>query len=238
MTIHNIPLHTYESSKDSHLSSQLKVRLNLDSAQLIVYAGRFATYQGFNLLIDSGKLVIIQSPNAFFILVGGKTQGFESLRAEVNKRLLEDSVYFAGTVNPRESSSYMEIAEILVSTRIYGPFVMLKNCSYRDAGKPIIVLICMRTPGSDHSWERVPFKAVGTHVKSNVDLGTRNAFTDVSALLAPLLEDPWSGTGKSFDQMIYQDYLTPCKGGIQLDECPAIGSILTIDPLKSHRQLQ
>lgn len=138
MTIHNIPLHAYESSKDSHLSSQLRVKLNLDSARPIVYAGTFETYQGLNLLLDSAMLVINQYPNALFILVGGKPKQIDSLRSEVSKRQLGDSVHFAGTVTPEESLSYLEVAEILVSPRIRGTSVPLKIYSYLEAGKPIV----------------------------------------------------------------------------------------------------
>lgn len=138
MTIHNIPLHSYESSKDSHFSSQLRARLNLDSARPIVYTGTFERYQGLNLLIDSAELVLDQFPNAFFILVGGKPKQIDSLQTEVNKRQLGVSVYFAGTVTPKESLSYLEIAEILVSPRIYGTSVPLKIYSYLEAGKPIV----------------------------------------------------------------------------------------------------
>jgi phosphopentomutase len=60
------------------------------------------------------------------------------------------------------------------------------------------------TPGTDHSRERVPFMAVGVHIKTNIRLGTRETFADVAATIAELLDIPWSGVGKSFAGVVYQ----------------------------------
>ncbi len=54
------------------------------------------------------------------------------------------------------------------------------------------------TPGTDHSRERVPALVFGSHVKRNLNLGTRPTFADVSATIADLLAIEWTGAGESF----------------------------------------
>ncbi len=58
------------------------------------------------------------------------------------------------------------------------------------------------TLGTDHSRERVPFFAVGNHIKGGWNLGTRSSFADVAATIAELLRVSWSGAGESFASLI------------------------------------
>jgi phosphopentomutase len=58
------------------------------------------------------------------------------------------------------------------------------------------------TPSTDHSRERVPILIFGKAVKPNLDLGTRESFTDVAATIADLLRVEWCGEGESFARLI------------------------------------
>ena len=138
MMIHNIPLSNTNRTRDSHSLDELKRELNIENVRPIVYTGTFETYQGLDLLVDCAEQVVNQFPTALFIMVGGKPKQIEILQAEVHKRKLDDSFYFAGTVTPDESLDYLELAEVLVSPRIYGTSVPLKIYSYLYSEKPIV----------------------------------------------------------------------------------------------------
>ncbi len=58
------------------------------------------------------------------------------------------------------------------------------------------------TKGTDHSRERVPILVGGEYVKPNLDLGTRNSFSDVAATIAEMLSVDWKGVGDSFASLV------------------------------------
>lgn len=134
--IENLPLGSDQVSDEA--IQQVRNRLGLDNKIAIVYTGTFERYQGIGLLIESAEIVKQQSPEAVFILVGGRPNQIEELEKMVANKHLEGSVRFTGTVPIEESNLYIEMADILVSPRIEGTSVPLKIYTYLQAGKPIV----------------------------------------------------------------------------------------------------
>jgi phosphopentomutase len=58
------------------------------------------------------------------------------------------------------------------------------------------------TPGTDHSRERVPILILGKSIKPDLNLGTRESFTDIAATIADFCQVPWKRNGKSFVRKI------------------------------------
>ena len=58
------------------------------------------------------------------------------------------------------------------------------------------------TSSTDHSRERTPLLAAGTRVRTGVDLGQRESFSDVGATVAELLGVPTVTPGKSFAPLL------------------------------------
>jgi phosphopentomutase len=54
------------------------------------------------------------------------------------------------------------------------------------------------TISTDHSRERVPILIYGEKIKPNVDIGTRDSFTDLAATIPDMLNIQWNGPGNSF----------------------------------------
>jgi phosphopentomutase len=54
------------------------------------------------------------------------------------------------------------------------------------------------TPSTDHSREYVPLLVYGISIKRNINLGTRESFSDVGATIAEIFGVKGTGKGKSF----------------------------------------
>ncbi|MBP3596671.1 MAG: phosphopentomutase [Clostridia bacterium] len=60
------------------------------------------------------------------------------------------------------------------------------------------------TPSTDHSREYIPIMIYGKNIKSNVDIGIRETFADISATLLDIYGLEQTGCGTSFKKMIYK----------------------------------
>ena len=58
------------------------------------------------------------------------------------------------------------------------------------------------TPSTDHSREYIPIVAFGKKLKSNVDIGIRSSYSDISATILDLFDLPKLDNGKSFKEEI------------------------------------
>lgn len=58
------------------------------------------------------------------------------------------------------------------------------------------------TPSTDHSREYIPILVYGNNIKSNVDLGIRNTFADISATILDIFDLPKLENGTSFKNEI------------------------------------
>lgn len=116
----------------------IKNHCNLTSSLKILYAGTFEPYQGIDMLIESAKRVIESYKNVLFLLVGGNLKQVDEYKRLVCERGLNDHFIFSGQVRPGLVPKFIDLADILVSTRIQGNNTPLKIYTYLRSGKPIV----------------------------------------------------------------------------------------------------
>ena len=61
------------------------------------------------------------------------------------------------------------------------------------------------TPSTDHSREYIPILIYGNKIKSNVNLGTRDCFSDIGATVLDLLNIQGKIEGISFKSLILRE---------------------------------
>jgi len=110
----------------------------LDGEKIVLYVGTFEPYQGLELLIDSARIVTNRFKGVKFILVGGRSDQIQRYRDIANERGLSSNFLFTGIRPPEEIPMFMDIANVLVSTRVKGQNPPLKIYSYLHSGKPIV----------------------------------------------------------------------------------------------------
>jgi glycosyltransferase involved in cell wall biosynthesis len=135
--IDNLPLNCFDEFVNPELLNKLK-RLRNSGNKLVVYTGTFEPYQGLEMFIESAALIKKYFSEVLYIMVGGKNNQVEKLKALARSMDLEDSFKFVGSVPPEEALAYLEIADILISPRTQGMSVPLKIYSYLQAGKPFV----------------------------------------------------------------------------------------------------
>jgi len=121
---------------DSQKAKQVAGEIDPGGKKIILYAGTLETYQGIPLLLDSMKLLDHQYK---LVLIGGKEQQVEALRAQVQKEGLADKILLLGSKQPQDIPYYLDAADVLVSPRILGTNIPLKIYSYLKSGKPVVV---------------------------------------------------------------------------------------------------
>jgi glycosyltransferase involved in cell wall biosynthesis len=136
--IENLALHLYSQAMIPDSIQQLKQKLLLNGRLPVVYTGTFERYQGLEMLLESIRTVKTFVPEVFFIFVGGKPYQIQALLAQTRQEQVEKHVYFTGIVPIHEAMAYLELAEVVVSSRVSGTAVPLKIYSYLQAGKPIL----------------------------------------------------------------------------------------------------
>jgi glycosyltransferase involved in cell wall biosynthesis len=144
----NIPLvvieDIFEAVDSSSVSEQSVGKLReeyslLDGEKIVLYVGTFERYQGLDLLIDSVEVVSKRINTVKFVLVGGRPNQIQRYRDKANELGLSSFFLFTGTRPPEEIPIFINIANMLVSTRIKGENPPLKIYSYLHSGKPIVV---------------------------------------------------------------------------------------------------
>ncbi|OQX88730.1 hypothetical protein B6D60_01405 [candidate division KSB1 bacterium 4484_87] len=119
-------------------SKEIREKYDLDSKQIILYAGTFEPYQGLDLLIDASRDIVKKTDQALFVLVGGNPDQVEKYRAMAEMYGLSKYFRFTGQVTPDWVPKFVETADILVTPRIEGNNTPLKIYSYLRSGKPIV----------------------------------------------------------------------------------------------------
>jgi glycosyltransferase involved in cell wall biosynthesis len=115
----------------------LRMELGLpEGAQVVLYSGNFAPYQGMEILFEATPKVLAALPHVFMVFVGAST------KAELNRRLGEDACAERVRLLPRQPrdrmAAFTELATVLVSSRNHGGNFPLKIFDYLAAGKPIV----------------------------------------------------------------------------------------------------
>jgi glycosyltransferase involved in cell wall biosynthesis len=135
--IENIGL-VESGNKDFDKIRRISNELSLKGRKLILYTGTLEPYQGIELLIRSIAHVIKEEKGIVLVIVGGREDQITNFKSLAKSLGLMDSIIFTGQRPFNEISSFMEIADVLVSPRISGTNPPLKIYTYITSGKPIV----------------------------------------------------------------------------------------------------
>lgn len=146
VTIEDIAL---DSSRtvDGALTDALRKEFALEGRKVVVYTGNLAQYQGVELLVDGfGRMHALSGGDvsvrdSVLLLVGGGPEAggrAAELRALAEKWGIAESVIFAGERPVAQMGSFMALADVLASPRMFGAHTPLKIYSYMMANKPIV----------------------------------------------------------------------------------------------------
>jgi glycosyltransferase involved in cell wall biosynthesis len=105
-------------------------------ARIILYTGTFEPYQGLELLVDAMAIVSRRHPEAALLVVGGRPEQVEALRATAQSK--GGRIVFTGHQPARDIAAYVAAADVLASPRIAGTNTPLKIYSYLRAARPIV----------------------------------------------------------------------------------------------------
>lgn len=136
--IENFQDYDFNSLNKECLASFKLYHPELNDKNIVLYAGTFELYQGLELLIASAELVIKNTENTIFVLAGGRQSQIEILRESAKKRGIASHFHFPGNLPIDELALYVNISNVLVSTRTIGNNPPLKIYDYLNAGKPIV----------------------------------------------------------------------------------------------------
>lgn len=146
VTVEDIALDS-SATVDPALVKTFRKEFNLEGRSVIVYTGNLAQYQGVELLVEGfGRMSSSSQSSAgtdqsVLLLVGGGPEVEErmtELRAIALKWNVVDRVIFAGERPADEMGSFMALADVLASPRMFGAHTPLKIYSYMVARKPIV----------------------------------------------------------------------------------------------------
>lgn len=107
----------------------------LKDKTIVLYYGTMEKYQGIDLLIRSVNKAMDKNNQIFLLLIGGRK---DQIMKYKNLVKFKDRVLFLDPVKPGELEPFIDMARILITTRIKGTNTPLKLYGYIRAGKPII----------------------------------------------------------------------------------------------------
>jgi glycosyltransferase involved in cell wall biosynthesis len=95
------------------ISTDLRTRLGLERADVVLYVGRFAPLKNVSLLIDAFAVLLHTRPRARLVLVGEGALG-ASLRYQARRLGLEREVLFIGARPVCELPAFYSMADVFV----------------------------------------------------------------------------------------------------------------------------
>jgi len=121
-------------------SNQLKIETQLPQGRrFVVYAGTLEPYQGIDILIKAFKRVVVETHDAFLIIVGGNESQVKFYSDLAKDLGLIDDVHFTGRVSQILAKKYCKRASVIVSPRSDGTNTPLKIYEQLDSGIPLVV---------------------------------------------------------------------------------------------------
>jgi glycosyltransferase involved in cell wall biosynthesis len=116
----------------------LRSRLELDGRPAVVYTGTIEQYQGLDLLLAAAAELRRDGNAPGFVVVGGTAEQVAGLRERARSLGVDSLFRLVSAVPPLEVFAYLELADILITTRSKGTNTPLKIYQYLRAGKPIV----------------------------------------------------------------------------------------------------
>jgi glycosyltransferase involved in cell wall biosynthesis len=113
----------------------IKEEIGSAGKKIILYAGTLEPYQGIPLLLEAtGRL----DEKFRLVLIGGKPQQVEELRAKIAGQGLSHQVLLLGQKPPGDIPYYIQASHVLVSPRVLGTNIPLKIYSFLKSGIPVV----------------------------------------------------------------------------------------------------
>jgi glycosyltransferase involved in cell wall biosynthesis len=119
-------------------AAEIRRRLKLGAAPVVLYAGNFGGYQGIDLLIRAAASVRITRPDVRFVLVGGDSDSIKAMTGLAQRLGVDENCIFTGRRPTQELGAYLTLADLLVSPRTHGTNTPLKIYDYMQSGRPIV----------------------------------------------------------------------------------------------------
>jgi glycosyltransferase involved in cell wall biosynthesis len=124
---------------DSSRQEQIRKDLALQGKRIVLYYGTLEPYQGIPLLLESMAAMAASGRSDIrVIIVGGHDEQVRRYQEQAESLHLTECVHFTGFVQPQLIPSYIDLADVLVSTRMSGTNSPLKIYSYLRSGKPVV----------------------------------------------------------------------------------------------------
>lgn len=118
--------------------NKLRAELGLGDEKIVLYLGTFEVYQGLGMLLESTTKLFAERDDAILLLVGGREQQVEEIKARAAELGIADKCRFTGRVPHERVPSFLKLADVLVSPRSIGDNTPLKIYSYLRSGRPIV----------------------------------------------------------------------------------------------------
>lgn len=134
--IFDIPSSLKDTSPEAVQAKRLELRHHQDEV-LITFVGSFAIYQGVELMFSTIPLVVEETHQARFLIIGGTDDEIEDRKEQLKKRGIENNVTFLAKIAPDLLPDFLSASDILLSPRVSGINTPLKILDYMKAGRAI-----------------------------------------------------------------------------------------------------
>ena len=127
--------HTDKQSGSNSLQREIQLP---KGKRFVVYAGTLEPYQGIDILIKAFKRVVVETQDAFLVIVGGNEIQVK-FYSDLAKTLgLSGDTLFTGRVSQLLAKQYCKFASVLVSPRSEGTNTPLKIYEQLASGIPLV----------------------------------------------------------------------------------------------------
>src|SRR5450631_1548620 len=133
-----VPNIALEPAPNIATAAAFRRRWHYDGMPFALYTGTLEDYQGLPAMIDAIGLLANRGVAVRLVVVGGRTDQQDALRARAEASGCGDRVVLAGRLEPAAIPSALLAADVLVSPRASGSNTPLKIFSYLASGRPIL----------------------------------------------------------------------------------------------------
>ena len=135
VVVPNIPV---EPPPDAGLTARVRAGWTPDGLPVVLYTGTLEAYQGLPPLLDAVAALREAGTPVRLVVVGGRAEQRERLRAQADGLDLGDLVRLEDARPQEQIPSCLAAADVLASPRAGGSNTPLKLFSYLGSGRPVV----------------------------------------------------------------------------------------------------